>query len=443
MKKLKLIALNLLSQKRLTYILLGLVIVLHLGAFCYRATIGPAETPDSTEYMLCAQNAANGLGFQANVPGEPFQEELVSRRPMGYPILIYLLGQSKTATIAIQTVFSLATILLCFAFLKRETNSTQALNLALAGFLATPAQVIYSTSMMSEIPFQFFLTATFISIYMFFNTRISLWAICSAIALSIGFLIKPVLFPFAFLYLIIGATYVIRSKRFKLIPIPLIPVIVIFAIAYHNYVLTNTFEVSSIKSQNLLDVNAALVLNQAIGSEEASETIDSLETVAEQIKDYSLRQKFRQDQAISIFMKYPFITAYQYGKGMLLFLMDPGRFDLATYFGLDTNKGFMYTMASQDKNAIAAVFSTMPIGLWVLLFIVFAFNIAKIALFIYFLRSKAVAISLKIVLSTGILYIMAVSGPLGVSRYALPVVPMLLIGAAIGFAQDKLYIRRD
>lgn len=422
---------GLLKNNRLTYLLLGIILLIHLGAFLYRANIGPAETPDSGEYFLSAQNAYDGKGFQSNIDGEPFREEALTRRPVGYPFLIYVMQRSKVGTIAVQTGISIATILLCLAFLKRYTNSTEARNIFLLGMLLTPSQFIYSTSLMSEIPFQFLLTCAFLSIILFINTNKPKWFIVASVILCAGFFTKPVLYPFTFLYFFVSAFYFIRNKKFILLPFAAIPVIAVLTFSAFNLSRTGAFEVSSIQATNLLDVNAKLVLYQVEGIERGDSIIDSLETEADKITVYPERQKFRQEEAKKILFKHPIITGYQFAKGCVLFFVDPGRFDLATYFGYDTKNGFMNAMAAQDKKSIFSVFSTMPLGLWMLLAFVLMANLAKIILFIKFLISKNKLRFEKIAFSTGILYIMFVSGSLGVSRYALPVVPLLLLGASL------------
>ena len=79
----------------------------------------------------------------------------------------------------------------------------------------------------------------------------------------------------------------------------------------------------------------------------------------------------------------------------------------------------------------------MPPWLWGILITVFLFNLIKIASYIFFLAKVKGCLPAKILLSCGIVFIALATGPLGVSRYALPVVPLILIGGSLAFTQDK------
>ncbi len=422
-----------LENSRLTLILACILVALHLGAFSYRTLVGANETVDSAEYLQCAQSAANGLGFQPYKEGEAFSEEAISRRPPGYPAIILAMGQSKIATMGLQVILSLGTIGLCIFALRRFSRAWTPINFLLAGFIFTPSQVIYATSIMSEIPFQFFLTLGIVTAIFFFQDLSIKWIFISALAISIGFAIKPVLYPAAILFSVAGLTYAFWKKNLRIVPTILIPAACVLAMASWNYARTQAFEVSSIQTTNLFDVNMKLVLYQAQGEERGDQIIDSLETEAEKIMDYGARQQFRSQQSRKIFFEYPHIAMYQFAKGVLLFFVDPGRFDFITYAGIENKQGFMNAFAAQDSGVIKKILSSMPLWLWVALIIVLVFNIIKIVFFAKFLIKGKESKALKILLSCGIAYIALASGPLGVSRYALPVVPLILVGASLAF----------
>jgi len=420
---------------RLPLILACILVALHLGAFSYRVVVGANETLDSAEYLQIAQNAANGQGFQANTIGDPFSEEAVSRRPPGYPLLILAMGQSKIAVMGLQILFSLATVGFCLFALWRLTKTWAPLNFLLAGFILTPSQVIYATSIMSEIPFQFFLTVGVVAAILFFEERSTKWIIVSAIAISIGFTVKPVLYPAAVLFSLAGLAYALRKRHLRYVPIVLIPAVCVIAMASWNYTRVQVFEVSSIQTTNMLDVNMKLVLYQAEGQERGDQIIDSLEEEIGKIQNYGTRQKFRSQQSKKIFLEHPITATYQFAKGVLLFFVDPGRFDFITYAGIENKQGLMNAFASQDSGVIQKILRSMPPWLWIVLVLVFSFNIVKIVYFARFLKRNAERKAVWIPLSCGIAYIALASGPLGVSRYALPAVPLILVGAALGTAK--------
>lgn len=426
------------SGPRVTIVLATILVLLHLAAFSYRVVVGPAVTEDTTEYLLCAKNAAEGLGFQANDPSGPFSEELLTRRPPGYPAIILLFQQSGVAVIAFQTLLSMATIFLCACFLKKRTSSRLALNALLLCFLCTPSQILYATALMSEIPFQFILTGAVFSTVLFVQTKKIKWLAITAATVSIGFFIKPALYPFTFLMLAAGIVYAYRHSMVKIVPFALLPVACVIGYSALNYSQTGVFEVSSIQATNLLNVNAKFILFQTQGIEEGANFIDSLESALDSIPSYAERQQIRSTVAKEIFMDHPFVAIYQFVKGGVLFFFDPGRFDWITYFDIDSKNGFMEAFAAQDGNAIKSVFYAVPLWMWVVLPLVLVFNLLKLFFYVLFLVKFPGRMPEKIILSTGILYILAITGSLGVCRYALPVIPLLIVGAALGVACVKM-----
>lgn len=428
---------SLLENKRLTLFLAGILFFLHVGAFSYRTVIGANVTDDSAEYVLCAQNAVNGIGFQPTSEDEPYTEEAISRRTPGYPAIILAMGQSEVALMGLQTLLSLATIGFCILLLRRFTQAQAPINFLLAGFIFTPSQIIYATSIMSEIPFQFFLTIGIGTAILYFKENSRKWIALSAIAFCIGFAIKPILYPAAIIFSIAGLIFAFRKKEFRLIPVLLLPAIAVFALAGWNYTRTQALEISSIQTTNMLDYNMKLVLYQAHGQERGDKIIDELEAEASKIEDYPSRQQFRSQKSRDIFLAHPFITAYQFTKGCILFFLDPGRFDCITYAGIDNKHGFMNAFAAHDSGIIKKILNIMPPWLWGILITVFLFNLIKIASYIFFLAKVKGCLPAKILLSCGIVFIALATGPLGVSRYALPVVPLILIGGSLAFTQDK------
>jgi len=432
-----------LENRRLALILAGILIALHIGAFSYRTVVGANVTDDSAEYMLCAQNAADGIGFQPTSEDEPYTEEAISRRTPGYPAIILAMGQSEIAVMALQALLSLATIGFCIFFVRRFTQALAPLNFLLAGFIFTPSQVIYATSVMSEIPFQFCLTLGIGTAILYFKENSSKWIILSAIAFSIGFAIKPILYPAAIIFSVAGLLFALRKKELPLIPALLLPAICVLAVASWNYTRTQALEISSIQTTNMLDYNMKLVLYQAEGQERGDWIIDSLETEAGKIQNYPNRQQFRSQKSREIFLTHPFIAAYQFTKGFILFFADPGRFDIITYAGFDNRQGFMNAFAAQDSGLIKKILNMMPPWLWAILITVLLFNIVKILCYGIFLAKVKGQQPAKILLTCGIIFIALATGPLGVSRYALPVVPLILIGGSFAFCKDLFFGKKS
>ncbi len=121
--------------------------------------------------------------------------------------------------------------------------------------------------------------------------------------------------------------------------------------------------------------------------------------------------------------------------------LDPGRFDLYNFFEFkNTNEvGFLKHL---NKNGIRGAFNyfkNQPLIIVVIFSVILLFNLFKIVGFAMFWikQYKNVPKALWFMLFI-IIYIVALTGIIGAARFLVPVLPLYLFIATLGFSHKKI-----
>jgi hypothetical protein len=113
---------------------------------------------------------------------------------------------------------------------------------------------------------------------------------------------------------------------------------------------------------------------------------------------------------------------------MIRFFIDPGRFDLSNFFGLenDGNVGFLnYLNRGGIRDALNYILEQ---NIWLiigLIIIGFVNTIKVIGLFL-FLICRSIDIKYRLLIFSLIGYIAFATGPLGASRFSMPFIPIII-----------------
>lgn len=108
---------------------------------------------------------------------------------------------------------------------------------------------------------------------------------------------------------------------------------------------------------------------------------------------------------------------------MFFCVLDPGRFDISQFFGLSHAKNLLYE--TNKDHAFQRVIATVLNPLGIILVLLFLWNLYKLLLILKFLFIKAFIWETKILLLCLPLYIVALTGPIGASRFYMPVYPII------------------
>jgi hypothetical protein len=389
---------------------------------------------DSYQYLIEAKNIVSHGEFYSNDLNQPINPKYYSLRPPVYPIFLSLFKYFNAPlylVLLIQNIISIVSIylvrktVLLFKYQKKYDF------LFLLLILLTPSQLIYANTIMSEVIFQFFLILTFYYAVLFFQNNHKKYIIGYSIAIILAAYTKPVMYLFVIPSLFYMIYLSLKIKKWYPTLIGLIPIIAVLFIFTWNHKRTNHYEYSSIQTINLLNYNTRLFILSKQGFSESEKIIDSIYKKADLISDYSQKTKFLNQSSVSI-LKDNFLSYTVYHlQGSFYSILDPGRFDIANFFLINTKKleqnGILYHL---NNGGFRSVFnflsSTYSISLLLLLGIILTFNLFKLICFIFFIFNPKITFNLKIITCSLFFYIVFLAGPVGASRYLIPLVPIII-----------------
>lgn len=416
------------------YLPLYWLIIVHVCYFITALHFRGFYLIDSFGYAMQADNMLANGSWYAEDWNAPLLVDYFSIRPPLYAGLIAffrMFSESIVPVLVFQNIISICACWLVYVFVKQNgygsANTQRWFMIAVSLY---PAQMIHANFVMTEILFQLWLVCILITLFRFmqkpsFNK--SLWL---AVLLSLCLLTKPISL---FLPLIVWGFmlyYIFKQKvSWQWVVPQLIVVLTFHSICFQNQHATGYYHYSSIKSINQLKYNARYTLLAAKGETFADSAIAAVMEEANAAPNYGARLTIMNDRANSFIFQHPFSFAKVFVKGVVAFFIDPGRFDMFHFFALEEKGtlGLMHETQTRGASAIESYIQKAPIGVLLLLLVGLLWNIVVICLFVYALL-KMNHKPLRNMLLLMVAYIALATGPVGVSRYRVPIFPLLLIG---------------
>lgn len=384
---------------------------------------------DSREYLYAADNLLNHQTFYAWNLNHAFNPDWLSKRPPLYPLILALFrlisAGSETLFLLLlysaQNAISIVSLRMGLQILKASGSKPEPWKIWLYVSLSC-AQFIYANMVMCEIWLQFCLTA-FVWLFVQRPSYARKW-LMAALLLTAGTALKPVLM---FACLLFPLFYLIMQKkqfRAGAFALCLIPALFVAGVSAWNQKRSGYFHYSSISGINLLHYNTYSLLINRYGSRYADSTVDDIKTRARLLKDYAAGQTLIKRESSAIILKHLPQYALLHIRGMLLCLLDPGKFDITQFFGLPHISNMLYeTNKPGLKDKLALYFSGV-VG--VLLGILIHFHLLRLFLLLRFLFSGRFPLALRAGLLFIPLYVVFLTGPIGASRFLMPLIPLLM-----------------
>jgi hypothetical protein len=464
--------------------LLGALLLLQILFLAYAQKAPSAELSDSKEYLNASKNLYNcGVLYTGDL-SQSITEELYTRRPPLYPLLLGLviLSDSRFPLFIVQMLFSLLSVFLIYTTFIRtkffqkssvEKQSEPASNsnywyliLPFLFILSTPAQFIYTNLVMAEILFQLLLVLMTWCLFQygqrrgkplksFLSDRIDsgseLWKEESSLRgkrgakmyiwlfflfLTMGMATKPVLFPFGLVLLPLSVLLFLRTRERAFLTAMLIPLLWIGLYGLWNYNRTGSIQYSSIQTANMVNYNLRYYIMEQEGPAKAAEKIDEIYATCGNEEDYRSKIRCLNDKTKESIFDQPFSYALFHLKGVLGYFLDPGRFDLATFFNLESKSSAGFLTIINDEGLAGAIktFRLQGWGIMMLLLIIALFKLLKLSGFLIYLFRRNEQFQMRIFLFILVGYLAIVTGPLGASRFLLPVELILIATATRGWA---------
>lgn len=390
--------------------------------------------PDSYQYITLAKNIIDkGVFYSADL-SQNIEMDFYSLRPPIYslflsifyiikaPLFIILLAQNIISFIS---VFIVRNTLLKFNYNKKNDIFFLIL------LILTPSHFIYANTLMSEVLFQFFLVLLFRFSVLYCCSYEKKYLFFYSITLILSAYTKPTMYLFVIPSFLFFTFISIRTKKWYPIVISLFPIIAVLVMFQWNYKRTGNYQYSSIQTINLVNYNTKLFLLNSVNQNYAYDTIDKINLDASKIEDYNQRTKFLNNSATSIIKDNLIEYIYFHLKGSSLMLIDPGRYDITTFFKLNvkynSQQGVLYHL---NRTGIPGVFTFLvdkySLQFLTIMFLIIGVNIFKLISGILFLFNSKINKNLRFISFCLIGYIVTLAGPVGSSRYLMPLAPIII-----------------
>ncbi len=405
------------------------IIGLHVVFFLTQVLGSASLLQDSKEYLFAADNLLNAQQLYCWDLSGTFNPDYLTKRPILFPSILALikclsLGNIKVflcLLLIIQNLISLFNIKLMLKFMLHFTENIN-FKMAIILFVLAPAQIIYANLIMSEIWLQLVIMCL-LNYFLFYQSNPK-WHLFASLLCIAGVALKPVFIFLVLLFPILALYYNRKVLQLKLIGITLLPLLFVLTTMHWNEHRTGMKQYSSISTINLLHYNAYLLLIHEKGLNKADLIIDDISVKANQQRSYKEQQTFKNKAANAIIMANfgPYI--YLHLRGVILCILDPGRFDITQFFNLPQTQNLLYE--TNKKNNLNTLVNNFRNPLGIILIGLLICNFFKLIIAIRFIFIKGISIGNKFLLLFFPVYILILTGPIGSSRFAMPIIPIYL-----------------
>jgi len=426
---------------------------LHLLFFAFQLSQQQFFLADSNEYLLAAENwVEQGELYCGEWP--PERTDYFSKRPPLFPFILiglYLPVGSAILLLLIQNALSLFNLWLFTRILQQFSLPSRIFNFLIPFLVLYPAQMIYANFVMTELWLQACLLGMLWTLWQFWESQQGKYLLLYSALLTAAILLKPVMYLFALVNVFVVMGLFIRKKRhIHLATAALSPILTVLAVCSWNQARTGVFHYSSIQQINLLQYNAYYTLVNSEGAEAAEQKINAITDRADQMEVYAERWNFIQSEAVEIITANLPAYLLLHAKGVVNYFIDPGRFDLYTFLGKEKRegkgKGLLYHYSEDGYKGIFTYLAKQPLLILAWLLLIALANVVKLLALIRFAWITNISWEKRLLLLLWIGYLGGITGPLGASRFAVPLFPLMLLVLALSWGQvepglQKIWLR--
>lgn len=406
-----------------------IAILLPLFALIWQTTQGPWILEDSREYLNAAENLSEKGILYAGDWAEPQRIDDYTKRPILYPAFLILTGAHGTQQVflyLIQIMLSICSIWL-ISKLTIQMGMKPPWFIWAILFILTPAQWIYPNLIMTEILFQALLIGVGLTLWQVFkHASLKSWCLGSTF-IALAIFTKPVWYLFSIVWLSIGIWKAIQFRKLAIVLIAVLPLVLVLGYMNWNKSQKGHFHFSSIQNLSLLQYTTTNLLVDIHGEEQGIHKADSILYLSLGQKDYHSEQSTLQSACFAVISDNLGAYSFMHAKGIMNFFLDPGRFDLWSFFQLPPpDTGFLQAFSEKGYRGIIAGLMKLPLGWLLFLMLVLLANLAKTTGLLFFLwKRRKEAIGFVVLILFG--YLAGLTGTSGASRFALPLFPWMLL----------------
>lgn len=383
---------------------------------------------DSTEYLQSANNLLKNNTLYSGDLNKPLDYRLYTKRTIGYPVFITLSHRNHYVIRIAQCLLIFLNFYIGLLLIKHFSNKRQVFIVFGIGYALHFALIFHTGFVLSDLLLTSIITLASLC---FISKRESLKnkVVVLSILWAASVLIKPVMLPsLIFVPIVFVWLKVKRQKWYLSLALPL-TVVLISSLYNHSFV--NQYEYSSISTINLAQYNAKLTISKKYGFDSAQRFVEAKElAIPRSIEQYDYYKKNATRFGTKAILENPFAYIKVHTLGMVKMLLDPGRFELYTCFGEQTNTlSLTELLFAGDFKSIVYQLKKNPALLALFLILL---CIATLKFFVALVSIKHWKKHLFHTIL--ILYFLVITGPVGAARFFLPVSVIYLVMASEGFS---------
>ncbi|MBD3291216.1 hypothetical protein GF337_20610 [candidate division KSB1 bacterium] len=418
-------------HNRLWIVILSAILFLYVVCFIYTLKYPDvARIGDAIEYIQQAKNISmHRTVYCGDLSGEK-NFDLYTRRPPMYSLILamgLLVFNNIQSVLTIQIILTFLNGFFIYAIAGYFNISIRWRLILTTIFLLYPSQIIFTNIMMSEVVLQSFLLCAFFLLLKFSKTAKIYYLIFYNLCMVAAVLTKPIFLYFWIPNIALHVWLYLRDRKKAILILPFILVLAISSWSYRNYQQTGVFHYSSIKNHNLLRYNIRGLLTSKYDAATAEQMITRINQNAMKKDSYAGQYEHIEKKSFSIILDNFLLYSVIHLKGTITFFIDPGRFDLFNFLQLDSEISMLELYQQHGFKSIFHVFEEIPFTLLMYLGFMTIVNLAFLLAFILFVCKPNESRIYKIFPITMILYVAILTGPIGASRFRLPVFPYLVL----------------
>jgi len=366
----------------------------------------------------------------------------------GYSLIIafiYFIFAAKPWIVLFLQLFLDTGIVIIVYFIAKEIFKSPQISL-IAAFLYSISflSAYYSVKLLTEIPFTFVLTLGILILIKGLKKDKPLYFALTGLLIGLTPLIRTIAqyFPLVLIFVLMLTDNTLIRKLRNIAILLILFVVAISPWQFRNLQVYGHYSLSNVAGQVLLAWNVAAAKAEAenINRYEAEARLigNSLDGITNPFE----RSKIKKKIAVSYILRHPLQYAKYSLKGIVQMFLGTGRSGISDLFGIEIEpRPFGYEpLADTAYRVIRSWDNELPtIILFIKQIIEYLFLI--IGLVIMCMKDKKLFLLLLVMT---IFYFVALTGPVGYSRYRIPIIPFYLIISAVGifetfkFAKNKI-----
>ncbi len=421
----------------------GIVMLVHLAFFLLACMYKRIYMGDSYEYIYEACNIKNLFFCYSGNPALPIEPEYMTQRQPLYPLLlmgVYLFAVNNWIVLVIQNCLSVFNIIYVRKLIGQLGFDSRYDWLLLALLIAYPAQFINANTIAPDVLLQtctVLYVGAFLKLYNSGSLKDAMWM---GLWLIAGLFVKPVLYPFVVVHILVVVAVFMRHKvqLQRPLAIAILPLCAVLLYNYSNYTRTGKFHFSSNQSFNAIYYFKAYY-GATQGADSAARFIVGERAAIAALPEYKDRYDAANARGVALLKEHfgPYMWFHIKNAGRIF--IDPGKAEMDLFTGkltygrlyTDKNGGLFNALKEKGIGGLNGYIAGNPSLVWALLILVF--NLVRAWGMVLFFTGRRIAGGIRLFLFVLMAYFAMAAGPIANTRYFLPVSLVAVGCAAIGW----------